>query len=258
MIPPTDLVPAERDPRKLRRTAWTLVAVMVIGGVLVMLAYEKWAVAKSKDNRPSVVHRIKKERDLRIICQDGRTRDLFELRGGVTAIHVMSLSNPETSARSLAVMKRLAERHRDRGDFHLVTLAVDPPPADETVAALSRAALYHGMSHPRWWLGTNEAKTLHKFIKNELRTALFPHVEDGRWVFDTSIVLIDRGGHIRRAVVPQQRGGPPYIANFDFDQAAAWDARGVMTGTGLDNQAQLEKLLGETLDLLLAETTGFE
>lgn len=258
MTLPPDAVPAERDPRKLRRTAWTLVVVMVVGGVLVMKAYEKWAVAKAKDNRPSVVHRIQKERDLRMICQDGKTRELFEFRGGVVAIHVIGLADPAAAERSLGVMQRLAEKYRDRGDFHLVSLAVDPPPATETVAALARAALSHGMSHPRWWFGTNEAPTLHKFIKSELRSPVFPHEEDGKWVYDTSITLIDRGGHIRRAVVPQRRGGPPYIASFDFDQAAAWDARGVKTGTDLDNQAQLEALMGETIDRLLAEPSGFE
>ena len=80
-----------------------------------------------------------------------------------------------------------------------------------------------------------------------------PGEVEGRWKFDPSIVLVDRNGHLRRAVVPQKKGGPPYIAPFDFDQAAQWDAEGKKTGTDLSNAQQLELLLMETIEKLLAE-----
>ena len=91
------------------------------------------------------------------------------------------------------------------------------------------------MKLPQWWLGGNEPKTLHKFIKNELKTNIYPNEADGKWLYDSSIVLIDKNGHIRRAVVPQKQGGPPFIATFDFEQAAAWDAKGAKTGTDRTN-----------------------
>ena len=75
---------------------------------------------------------------------------------------------------------------------------------------------------------------MHKFIKNELKATDFPHESNGKWIYDSSIVLIDKNGHIRRAVMPQKRGGAPYIAPFDFEQAAGWDAKGVKTGTELN------------------------
>lgn len=248
-----DYEPAVRDPKKLARTAWTLVAIMVIGGVLILKSYEKWAVKQSADDRPSIVHRIQKERDLRMIRQDGKTAELFDLRGHVFAIHVISLNNPESSARSLAVMKRLAEKYSDTTEFNLVSLVVEPFPADAIVSELSQAATTHSMNPPQWWIGGNEPGTLHKFIKNELKATTPPHEQDGKWVFDPTIVLVDKNGHLRRAVVPQQRGGPPFIAIFDFDQAARWDANGKLTGTDLTNEAQLEVLLSKTIEKLLAE-----
>ena len=251
---PADSEPAVRDPKKLARTAWTLVAIMIAGGALILIAYEKWAVKQSADDRPSIVHRIRKERDLRVIRQDAKTADLFDLRGHVFALNVMSLADPAPSQRSLAVMKRLAEKYSGNADFNLVSLAVDPPPAGEVAAALAQTAEREGMKLPQWWLGTNEAATLHKFIRNELKPGVPPHQEDGKWVFDASIVLIDKNGHIRRAVVPQKKGGPPFIATFDFDQAARWDAEGRKTGTDLSNEAQLEVLLARTIGHLLAET----
>lgn len=255
MTLPDAYEPAERDPKKLRRTAWTLVVIMLLGGWLVMKSYEKWAVRQSADDRPSVVYRIPKERDLRVIRQDGKTMDLFDLRGHVWAIHVMSLENPAPSARSLAVMKRLSASFADTPDFNLVTLAVDSVPAGEILAKLTQAAEAQGMKLPQWWLGSNEAATLHKFIKNELKATIFPHQENGAWVFDPTIVLIDRNGHIRRAVVPQKQGGPPYVATFDFDQAAKWDADGKKTSPHSDrtNVAELESLLEKTIHTLLAE-----
>ena len=40
---------------------------------------------------------------------------------------------------------------------------------------------------------------------------------------------------------------------FDFDQAAAWDAKGAKTGTEHSNVEQLEILINRTIDKLLAE-----
>jgi cytochrome oxidase Cu insertion factor (SCO1/SenC/PrrC family) len=256
---PPDLQPAVPDPKRLRRTAWILVAIMLTGGILVLGAYENWATARADDARPSVVHRIRKERDLRVVRQDGTTADLFDLRGNVWAVHVLSLRDADAAARGLGVMKRLAAAYAGNDAFRLVTLVADPPAdASETASQLRRFAEFHGMHLPQWWVATNEAATLHKFIKTELKASRFPHEEAGRWVLDSSVVLIDRGGHLRRAVVPQKRGGAPYVAVFDFDQAAEWDARGVKTGTELSNEAQLESLLRDTIDALLIETVDFQ
>lgn len=245
--------PAAIDPAKLRRTAWILVAVMVIGGFFILKAYEKMAVGQSKDDRPAMIHQIRKERDLTVIRQDGQTAPLFDLRGKVIVIHCMILAEPERSLRTVQVMKRLAQSLGEFPDLQLVTLAIDPPAAEDSVKILGESAEKLGISLPHWWLATTEKKTLHKFIRNELKPSVPPHQEAGAWSFDTSVFLIDRNGHLRRAVVPQQRGGPPFVATFDFDQAAEWDANGTRTGTDLNNEQQLEKLLRDTIGLLLAE-----
>ena len=80
-----------------------------------------------------------------------------------------------------------------------------------------------------------------------------PHQKDGKWIYDSSITLVDRDRHIRRAVVPQKRGGQSYVAAFDFDQAAEWDAKGVKTGIDKTNTEQLEFLLNQTIEELLAQ-----
>lgn len=252
-----DYEPAARDPKRLRRTAWILVAIMLAGGFLVLKAYENWSTKQAADTRPAIIHRIQKERDLRLLRQDGKTADLFELRGGVFVLNVLSLRDPEAAARSMTVMKRLARQRAGEKNFHLVTLVIDPVPAAELRDTLAKAAETHGMKLPQWWIGSNEPGTLHKFIKNELKASVFPNESGGKWNYDPAIVLIDRNGHIRRAVVPKTRNGKPAkpeVVGFDFDQAAQWDAKGMKSGTDRSNEEELEILLGKTIDALLAGT----
>ncbi len=253
---PDNLEPAIRDPRKLRLTAWILVAIMIVGGGLIFTAYHRWSLDKASDTRPAVIHRIKQERDLRIIRHDGKTHDLFELRGKVWAVHLVSTNNPQLSQRSLAVMKRLAEKFSDRQDFHLVTLVLNPIPAEQATSTLADYANANSIQPAKWWVGTNEPKTLHRFVKSELKGSLFPHLENDRWIHDPSIVLIDRGGHLRRAVIPGKSGGTPVVLPFDFEQAASWDAKGLKSGSSRSNEEELEAVLQQTIQTLLTETNG--
>ncbi len=257
---PADLEPAVRDPKKLRRTAWTLVAIMLLGGWLILRAYDTWAVKQSLDDRPALIHRIQKERDLRMMRQDGKLADLFELRGKVFVINAFSLRDPQAAQRSMAVMKRLSEKNRDRQDFRMVSLVIDLMPAESLAATLAETATTRGFELPQWWLGSNEPATLHKFIKNELKATVYPNDSNGKWNYDPSIVLIDRNGHIRRAVVPKTRNGKPSrpeVVAFDFDQASQWDRDGLQTGTDRSNEEELEILLNKTINTLLAEPTEF-
>ena len=252
-VPDSSLEPAIRDPKKLRNTAFILVAIMFLGGWLVLKAYDRWSAQQAPDERPAMIYRITPERDLRMLRQDGQIVDLVNLRGKVIALNVTSLRDPQAAALSTAVMKRLAETRASTADFHLITLVVDPLPSEKLLASLAETSATNRMKLPQWWVGGNEPKTLHKFIKNELKATTYPNELKGKWEYDASIVLIDKNGHIRRAVVPQKRGGPPFVATFDFDQAAAWDAKGAKTGTEHNNLAQLEILLNHTIDKLLAE-----
>lgn len=250
---PENFEPAERDPKKLRRTAWILVAIMVVGGWLVMKAYNNYVAERAKDDRPSIIHRIQPERSLRVVRQDGETVDLMDLRDKVFAIHVVHTEQMEESSRSIDILKRAAETFSQEEDFRIVTLILNPGPPDQALKQLKQAASAMEVELPQWWVASNEQKTLTKFIRKELKPSMPPGEVEGRWKFDPSIVLVDRNGHLRRAVVPQKKGGPPYIAPFDFDQAAQWDAEGKKTGTDLSNAQQLELLLMETIEKLLAE-----
>jgi hypothetical protein len=130
---------------------------------------------------------------------------------------------------------------------------LDAGPAEGAVAALKKAADEFNANSGHWWVATNEPATVARFIRMNLKPSVVPEQVDGRWAFDPSVMLVDRNGHLRRAVVPQERGGLPYVATFDFDQAAQWDAKGIKTGTDLSNEQQLEALLIKTISHLMAE-----
>lgn len=252
-LPNPSLEPTSRDPKKLRNTALVLVGIMLLGGWLILRAYESWSRGQAKDDRPAIIYRITPERDLRMLRQDGKIVNLVDLRGSVVAINVTSLRDPQAAKLSMAVMKRLAAARAGTENFKLITLLIDPLPAEELASSLAEFSRASGATLPQWWVGGNEPKTLHKFIKNELKTNVYPNEADGKWRYDAAIVLIDQDGHVRRGVVPQKKGGPPFVATFDFEQAAEWDSKGAKTGTANSNADELELLLNQTIDKLLAE-----
>ncbi|MBX3741627.1 MAG: hypothetical protein KF712_11590 [Akkermansiaceae bacterium] len=252
--PPVQLEPVTPDPRKLWMTALILVVIMVVGAVAILGAYRSYNRKQATSDRPAMnSNRLTPEKDLPLVRQDGGRGALLDLSGKVILIQVVSSAQPETSERTNGVMKRMAEQYAANDDVALVSLVVDPGPPEKALESLTTAATALGASLPKWWVGTNQQELLHKYVKKEFKASIFPHQEDGKWVFDTSLVLLDRNGIVRQPVVPQKRGGSPYVGPFDFDQAASWDERGIKTGTERSNAGELEALLGKTIDILLTE-----
>lgn len=255
-MPAPDLEPVKPDAKKNFITAIVLVVVMIVGGIVILKAYEKRSKEGAKDDRPSLMTQISETKDLTYIRQDGEITDLMSLKGKVLVIQ--SLPNSQPDEITVGVMKRLSEKYAGNDDFALVTLVLDPGAADELQAQLQSVADYLGAQLPQWTVASNERPTLHKFIKNEFKASRLPHEEGGKWLYDKSLVLLDKNRHVRRAVVPQKRGGAAYVAPFDFEMATEWDAKGIKTGTELTNVKQLEVLLEDTIDIVLAEEASIE
>lgn len=248
---PSELEPVTPNPKALWRTALILLAIMVVGGIVILKAYEKRTKEGEKDDRPSLLTKISETKDLTFLRQDGEISDLMALKGKVIVVQSTPRSDPDGT--TTAVMRRLAEKYAGDEDFALVTLMLDPGPAEDLKGELEELAGELGAELPQWTVASNERESLHKFIKNEFKANRLPYEEEGKWKYDRSLVLIDRNRHVRRAVVPQT-SGRSYDIKFDFDQAKDWDENNVLTGTELTNLAQLEVLLGDTIDKLLVES----
>lgn len=246
-----DLEPVNPDPKKLRWTAFILILIMILGGVVILKAYEKRSKEASNDSRPSFVTRISERKDLVFLRQDGEQKDLLSLKGKVVV--VQCLPSNQDDILTTPAMKRLAEKYATNGDVALVTLMLDPGPSEGLKNQLEQVASKLGASLPQWTVASNERPTLHKFIKNEFKANLMPYEKDGVWNYDRSLFLIDKNRHVRKAVIPQKRGGVPYVASFDFQQAQKWDDDRLTTKTEHSNVEQLEILLGQTIEVLLTE-----
>lgn len=246
-----DLEPVTPDPKKLRRTAFILIFVMILGGFVILKAYEKRSKEAAKDDRPSYVTRISEQKDLVFKRQDGEFKDLLSLKGKVVV--VQCLASVQEDNLTTPAMQRLAEKYQGNEDVALVTLMLDAGPSEDLKDQLAQLSAKLGANLPQWTVASNDRPTLHKFIKNEFKANMFPYEQDGVWKYDRSLFLIDKNRHVRKAVVPQKRGGAPFVASFDFEQAQKWDDQKLKTNTEHTNVEQLEILLGQTIDVLLLE-----
>lgn len=248
--------PAVRDEKKLRRTALILVAFAIFGGIWIYWAYERYARNANKDDRPSYAGELRY--NLPVVRQDGKRVALDELQGKVWILNSVSVSQPESCALAVQVMQDLSKKYQDRTDVVLISMVIDPGLPEQAAALLAAEATRQGASLPQWWFATTEPVILHKYLKDKCKLGSLPHLVDGKWDFDTSLVLVDRNLKLRKAVVPQQRGGPPFVTGFDFTQALAWDAKGVKTGTERNNVQEMQHLLENTIEILLKETVNAE
>src|SRR5690606_4279701 len=114
---PQDLEPVTPDPRKLWLTALILVGIMIVGGALVLKAYERYTKKQSGNERPAMnTNRLTPEKDLPLLLQDGSRKALLDLSGKVTVIQVISSADPASPARTSAVMKNVGARSASNGD----------------------------------------------------------------------------------------------------------------------------------------------
>jgi cytochrome oxidase Cu insertion factor (SCO1/SenC/PrrC family) len=246
--PAQTLEPAVRDPRKLRRTALILTAIMIASAIGILYAYFQLAARQAEDDTPSFKGRI--EKNFKLWRQDESEGDLAAMDGEVYLIVPVLFSEPERWKHTRGVLERVAKRYADRKDLHIVCLTIDPE--NEPPTKLKGYAEQLGATLPQWWLGAARQESIHKFLKNILKMQTIPHKKDGKWDYDGSVVLIDRDRHIRQATLKQGKYSRRDVI-FDFEQAAVWDAEGRTQGLEKSNLETLEDLLVKTIDQLLAK-----
>lgn len=251
-----DLEPAERDPKKLRRTALILVALMVVGSIMVLAAYNRKAAKLAEDDRPAFVTRLRIDKhDFKLWRQDESEASLLDLAGDVFVIVPVVFAQPESWETTRGVLLELKERYGDRDDFHLVTITLDPE--NEPPVELAKHASELGAELPFWWVAGAREESVHKYFKNVLQAGIMPEQKDGAWRWDTAITLVDRDRHIRQPTVRAKRPDGRELnhrnpVRLDFEQAAAWDAEGKSEGLEQSNVQTMKAMLFETIDELLA------
>jgi len=235
--------PSAGTPRRMRRTVWILVGLIVISGVGILFAYLQMARRQGAEFHPPISTRL--QQNLGVVRQDGSGAGLLDLAGDVWVLAAVTVREPERWAKTRDVLKRLQTRYAGRKDFHLVCLTVDPNA--ETPEVLAGTAKDLGAELPNWWFAAAGEDFVHKYLKDKFKMSMLPHRDGGHWVYDTSVMVVDRDRHVRLGQLGQTS------FPFDFEQAAEWDAKGMKTGTAKSNQQTMEDVLVQTIDFLLAQ-----
>lgn len=249
------LEPAERDPKKLRRTAFILVALMIFGAVFVLVAYNRKAAKLAEDDRPAYLTRLRTDKhDFKLWRQDESEASLLDLGGDVFVIAPVVFSQPEGWKQTREVLAELRDRYAGREDFHIVTITLDPE--GEPPAELAKFAEELDAELPFWWLAGAREESVHKYFKNVLQAGFMPFEKDGTWSYDPALVLVDRDRHVRRPTVRARKPNGRELnhrnpVKLDFEEAARWDAEGRSEGLEQSNVETMKAMLFETIDELL-------
>ena len=242
------LEPAVRDPRKLRNTALILAAIMIASAIGIFIAYVKLAERQANDDTPSFKGRI--EKNFKVWRQDESEGDIASMEGEVIVIAPVLFSEPERWQHTRGVLERLSKRYADRKDFHILCLTIDPE--NEPPKKLGEYARELGATLPQWWLAASREESVHKFLKNVLKMETIPHKKDGKWIYDGTLVVIDRDRHIRKGTVKMSDRFRT-DAKFDFEAAAAWGREHPVDGDTTRVSRDLENLLVHVIDHVLAQ-----
>jgi cytochrome oxidase Cu insertion factor (SCO1/SenC/PrrC family) len=241
---PKMLEPAIRDPRKLRRTAFILIAVMIAGAIGILAAYSKVAKKQAYDPRPPIYGRL--DVNLGVVRQDGSKVGLLDLDNSVWLACAVSVNQPDSWKRSREVMQRMRDHYAGNKEVHFVCLTIDPE--KETAEVLAKTAKEVGAELPTWWFAGAGQEFIQKYLKDMFKLGAMPSFDGKQWSYNSKILLVDRNRHLR-----QGKNGRA-VVDFDFDAAASYDEKGLKSGSDQSNTDLMEEILIRTIDTLLLES----
>ena len=209
------LEPADRDPKKLRATAYKLVIFMVISGVVLTFAYNKYQKRTSDSDRPSLLAKIT-EPDVELLTSDGKKRNLQDLKGQVTlAIALPSTPQPESQA-SLEALDAIMEAFKDKPEKPTILVFVLDGTNSEPEKMASVLGKYGKEPEVLRVAANADGKTsLRSFLKAKMRFNTTPVEKDGKFEYDSRLVLLDQFLHVR--------GHPGASHGWDFEKVAGYD-----------------------------------
>jgi len=253
-----DMEPAERNPAELRRTAFKLVAIMVVGAAVVLTAYSIKSKEKAEANkgRPPITSKI--SRNFAAKNQEDKLVATYDLMGKVWFVLPICVDQLGENQHAWDMMKEIAAHYQGNDDLRFVAVSIEGVDQGVEPADLKQAMQQLGIEDERWWfLTTGETGKQRGYIKDQLRLGLVskrPHGDKaGKWKFPSQIALIDRGMHIRQ--------------RYDFREAAQFesDARDMLREKpelkdeerfqpALNAVDELKKTLYANIDFVLNET----
>lgn len=137
-------------------------------------------------------------KDLSAINQDGQQVKLSDLKGKIWIAAEFFAVCPHCAVRNGEELRKIYDEFKDRPDFQIVCISVDPENDDQQKLADYASAL--GAETKNWWfLNAGDAKTTHEYLENELkffgireRTDPLDIETNGRYSHDLGFLLVDR------------------------------------------------------------------
>jgi hypothetical protein len=209
------LEPADRDPKKLRATAYKLIIFMVLSGIFLTFSYHKYQDRTSDSDRPSLLTKIT-EPDVELLTSDGKMRNLQDLKGKITlAITLPSIPQPESQA-SLDALEAIMEAFKDEPEKPTILVFVlDGTNTEPEKMALVLAQYGKEPEILRVAANADGKTSLRSFLKAKMRFNVTPIEKDGKFEYDTRLVLLDQFLHVR--------GHPGASHGWDFEKVARFD-----------------------------------
>jgi cytochrome oxidase Cu insertion factor (SCO1/SenC/PrrC family) len=210
----SELEPAERDPKAIRRTVIILFILMFVGGTAIWWKYMEQNARDQEEvveGRSPRISRLTK--NFAGVCQDGESRGLDDLEGKVWVVAPIVPNRPEENRIQLAKMKDLAEHYKGRKDFHLVCLSVADP-KEHGYEELAKIAEEVGADIDQWWFMAAGEEKMIGFLKDHLKMA---HINERSGAEAVSLGKHDVPAQLR--VVDQSRRVRGEYQHFDFDFA---------------------------------------
>jgi cytochrome oxidase Cu insertion factor (SCO1/SenC/PrrC family) len=210
----SELEPADRDPRAIRRTVIILSILMLVGGTAIWWKYTQQQERDKEevvDGRSPRIYRLTK--NFAGVCQDGQSRGLDQLEGKVWVVAPIVPNHPEENRIQLAKMKELADRYKGRKDFHLVCLSVADP-TEHGYEELAKIAKELDADISQWWFMAAGEEKMIGFLKDHLKMA---HIKERTGAEAEKLGKHNIAAQLR--VVDQSRRVRGEFQHFDFDFA---------------------------------------
>ncbi len=209
------LEPAERDPKKLRATAFKLVIFMVISGLVLSFAYRRYQERTYNSERPSLLTKIT-EPEVELLTADGKLRNLQELKGHVTLAMTLSMTPQAESQPSLGALKEVMEAFKDAPEKPRILVFVLDGSNAEPEKMSGLLSEYGAEPEVMRVVANEEGKSsLRSFLKAKMRFNITPTEKDGKFGYDSRIVLLDQHLHVR--------GWPGFSRGWDFEKVARFE-----------------------------------
>ena len=190
------LEPAERNPAQLRKTGLAIAAIMMIGGLLVTVAYRMKLNAEERDRRPHVVQRLTEVffgRD-----QHNRAFSTDQLKGKVTFFTPISLGEEERMEQVLSLMVELSKKYSENENLRFVgfTIQGEKDGPEELQGLLEKLGV---AGDERWLFVQAEEDSVRGYIRHKIRVEFeetISSLEGPVKRFRSTLVFIDENLHV--------------------------------------------------------------